>query len=434
MKKFLDWLEKYFVPVAGRIGAQRHLVAIRDGFVSIMPLILAGSLAVLLNNTLFQWIPALGFLSGINGNVWWGTFAIMTLLVVFSVGYHLAKGYGVDALAAGLIAVGSFITVTPQAFGDSGWGFLHWGYLNAGGLFTGIIVALISTEIFSQLRRRNIIIKMPDSVPPAVGKAFAAVIPGCAALFFFGIIGFIVTTAGANSLHDIIFNTIQKPLQGFGQNLGSAIVLAVMLNVFWFFGLHGGNIMDPIIQTIYMPAVAANADAVQQGLMAPNIITKAFFDSFVHIGGCGATLALIIAILITTRKRREYREVAKLGVSFGIFNINEPIMFGLPIILNPILLIPFIITPAVLTTVAYIATVTGLVPPTYILTPWITPVGISGFLATGGSIMGGILSVVNFVIAILIYLPFVKLADRMAEKTPEELSGKSSKASLEQSM
>ncbi len=414
MKKFLEFMERYFVPVAGRIGSQRHLVAVRDGFISIMPLILAGSVAVLLNNTLFKWIPALGILTGINGNVWWGTFAIMTLVVVFSIGYSLAKSYSVDALAAGLISVASFISVTPQAHGEAGWGYIHWGYLNATGLFTGIIVALIATEIFVKLMKKKLTIKMPENVPPAVGRAFAAVIPGMVALYLFAIIGHIISTVGANSLYDIIYNLIQKPLQGFSQGLGSAITLAILMNIFWFFGLHGGNIFDPIVNSLYLPALEANASAVQQGIAATNIVTKSFYDSFVHIGGCGATLALIVAIYIATKKRDEYKQVAKLSAPAGLFNINEPMMFGLPLILNPMLLIPFILVPGVLTFIAYVATRSGLVPMTFVQIPWITPVGISGFLATGGSIMGGLLSVVNFVIAILIYLPFVKLADNMS--------------------
>jgi cellobiose PTS system EIIC component len=428
MKKFLEFMEKYFVPIAGKIGAQRHLVAVRDGFVSIMPLVLAGSLAVLLNNTLFSWIPALGFLKGINGNVWWGTFAIMTLVVVFSIGYSLAKGYGVDALAAGLVSVACFLAVTPQAHGDAGWGYLHWGYLNATGLFTGIIVALIATEIFVKLMKKKLIIKMPENVPPAVGRAFAAVIPGVVALYVFGIIAFLISTAGANCLYDIIYNVIQKPLQGFSQGLGSAITLAVLVNVFWFFGLHGGNIFDPIVNALYLPALEANASAVQQGLAATNIVTKSFYDSFVHIGGCGATLALIVAIYMVTKNRTEYKEVSKLAAPASLFNINEPMMFGLPIILNPVLLIPFILVPGVLTLIAYLATLSGIVPHTYVVVPWITPVGISGFLATGGNIMGGVLSVVNFVVAILIYLPFVKLADNMTiepSTSSHEISKKS---------
>ncbi len=208
MEKFIRFMEKHFVPVAAKIGAQRHLVAIRDGFVGIMPLIIAGSFAVLLNNTLFNWLPVFEGLKGINGNVWWGTFAVMTLLVVFSIGYNLAKGYQEDGLAAGLVSIGAFLAITPQAHGEAGWGYIHWGYLNATGLFTGIIVALIATEIFVKLTKRKFIIKMPDNTPPAVGKAFASVIPGLTAVFASGIIGYLISLAGANSLYDSIYTPI----------------------------------------------------------------------------------------------------------------------------------------------------------------------------------------------------------------------------------
>jgi PTS system cellobiose-specific IIC component len=426
MRRFMEFMERYFVPIAAKIGGQRHLVAIRDGFVSIMPLILAGSFAVLLNNTLFVWVPSLNFLTGIGGNVWWGTFAIMTLLVVFSTGYHLAKSYNVDGLAAGLISVGSFITVTPQAFGDAGWGFIHWGYLNATGLFTGLIVALIATEIFVKLIKKNVIIKMPDSVPPAVGKAFAAVIPGVVTLFTFGIIAFIITKLNANSLYDLIYNAIQKPLQGFSQGVGSAIALAMLINLFWFFGLHGANIMDPIMNSLYLPALEANATAIQQGMTAPNAITRVFFDTYVHLGGSGATLALILAIFLVSRKRREYREVAKLSTPLGLFQINESVMFGLPLVLNPLMFIPFIIIPGVLTFTAWFATYTGIIPPTYIAIPWITPVGIGAFLATGGSLLAGLMALLNFAIATVIYIPFVMLADRIKTEKDEKVKSDNS--------
>lgn len=428
MRSFMEFMERYFVPVAAKIGGQRHLVAIRDGFISIMPLILAGSFAVLLNNTLFTWVPTLDFLKGIGGNVWWGTFAIMTLLVVFSTGYHLAKGYSIDGLAAGLISVGAFLAVTPQAHGDAGWGYIHWGYLNATGLFTGLIVALIATEIFVKLIKKNIIIKMPDSVPPAVGKAFAAVIPGVVTLFIFGIIAFIITKLNANSLYDLIFNAIQKPLQGFSQGVGSAVVLTMLISLFWFFGLHGGNIMDPIMNSLYLPALEANATAVQQGLAAPNMITRAFFDCYVNLGGAGATLALILAIFLVSKKKREYREVAKLSAPLGLFQINESVMFGLPLVLNPLMIIPFIIIPGVLTFTAWLATYAGIIPPTYIAIPWITPVGIGAFLATGGNLLAGLMALINFAIATVIYIPFVALADRMnmEKKEKESLSSDTS--------
>lgn len=425
MEGFMRWMEEKFVPIAAKIGAQRHLAAIRDGFVGIMPIVLAGSFAVLLNNTLGTWIPPLGaILTPINGNVWWGTLAMLGLLVTFSVGYNLAKSYDVDGLAAGLISVAAFITTLPQAHGDAGWGYLHWGFLNAGGIFTGLVVSLIATEIFVKLTKRGLIIKMPDTVPPAVGKAFASVIPGFITLFIFGALTLIIDKAGLGSLYDLIFNLIQKPLVGITQGMAAVILIPILMNVLWFFGVHGANIFEPVMQAVYLPALEENLSAVMAGGEAPHLITKAFFDSFVHIGGSGATLSLIIAIFIVMKKRKDYKEVAKLSLPLGIFQINESMMYGIPLVLNPILFIPFLLVPGVLSLVAYIFTAIGIVPPTYVAIPWITPVGIGAFLATGakgiGSIIAGLVALLNLVIATLIYLPFVSLAERQVSKKAKE--------------
>lgn len=422
---FNSWMEKKFVPVAGKIGSQRHLAAIRDGFIGIMPIVLAGSFAVLLNNTLGAWIKPLGSILGpINGNVWWGTFAMIALLATFSIGYNLAKGYGEDGLAAGVISIASFIATLPQAHGEAGWGYLFWGYLDARGLFTGIIVALIATEIFVKLTKKGLVIKMPDNVPPAVGKAFASVIPGFVAIFIFGALTYIISVLGLGSLYDIILNVIQKPLMGLGQGMASVILIPILINLLWFFGLHGANIFEPIMQSIYLPALTENYEAVMNGLPAPHLITKAFYDSYIHLGGSGATLALLLAIFIAAKKKQDYKAVAKLSLAPGIFQINESVMYGLPIVLNPVLFIPFLIVPGVLSFIAYLATASGIVPPTYVAAPWISPVGIGAFLATGakgiGSVMAALLALINFAVATLIYLPFVRIAEKQASAEEKE--------------
>lgn len=417
MEAFINWMDEHFVPIAGKIGSQRHLVAIRDGFAGIMPLILAGSFAVLLNNTLCVWIPALSFLVPINGAVWWGTFAIMTLLIVFSIGYNLAKSYNEDGLMAGLISVASFIITLPQAPEGVGWGFIKINYLDATALFTGLLVSLIATEIFVKLTKAHLVITIPGDVPPAVGRAFAALIPGIVTVYVFGILTSIITAMGGISLYDIILKTIQTPLQNLGQSVGSAMLATFLITLFWFFGLHGANLLDPVMNAIYLPALQANAAAIQQGAVPPNIITRVFFDTYSHLGGSGATLGLIIAILLVARKRQDLKSLAKLALPAGIFQINEPIIFGLPIVLNPILFIPFIIIEPLLTLISYLATAIGLVPPTYVAIPWTSPVGIGAFLATGGSVGAMVLAIINLVIATLIYIPFVILLDR--QKTTE---------------
>lgn len=429
MQGFMNWMERKFVPVAGKIGAQKHLGSIRDGFVSIMPLVMAGSFSVLLNATLGAWVPAIGkILVPINGIVWWGTLATLSLYVCMAIAYNLSNSYGVDGLAAGLISLASFILVLPQGHGDAGWGYIWWGYLDAKGLFTAILVALVATEIFVKLTKKGLIIKMPENVPPAVGKAFAAVIPGFITLFVMGAITHLITVLGYGSLYDIIYNVIQKPLQGLGQGMISVILIPMLINIFWFFGLHGANIFEPIMQSIYLPAIAENASAIAQGLAVPHLVTKSFFDSFVHLGGSGATISLILAILIVTKKRKEYKDVAKLSLAPGIFNINESVMYGLPLVLNPILAIPFILIPGILSLIAYLATASGLIPPTSVVIPWISPVGVGAWLATGasgiGSILAALLSIFNLVLATLIYIPFVKIAEKMSDDKKEKIGNK----------
>lgn len=414
MDAFINFMEEHFIPIAAKIGSQRHLESIRDGFVAAMPITIAGAFAVLLNNTLCTWIPGLSFLIPINNAVWNGTFAMMTIFVVFSVGYNLAKHYDENALAAGIISLASFIITLPQVDGT-----LKINYFDATALFTGLLVSIIATEVFVKLTKANIVINMPGDIPPAVGKAFASLIPGMASIFLFGIVTAVISALGGKSLYDIISNTIQAPLQDIGQGVGSAMLLRFLVTLFWFFGLHGANLLDPIMNVIYVPALQANAAAIQAGNTPPFALTRVFFDVYCFPGGSGGTLGLIIAVLLVVRRRKDLKTLARLALPAALFQINEPVIFGLPIVLNPILFIPFILVEPILTFIAYTATAIGLVPATYVAIPWTSPVGIGAFLATGGSWRAGLLAIINLVIATIIYMPFVILLDRQKQRVDE---------------
>lgn len=419
-----------FIEIAGRIGAQRHLVAIRDGFVAIMPLIIVGSLAILINN--FPAIGSLDFVGwmnglfgegnwqGLGGNIWNGSFAILGLLVAFSIAYSLAKSYDVDPLSAGLISVASYIILVPVT---KDWG-LSFAWLGAQGLFVAIILSLLTTELFRILLETRLTISMPDGVPDGVVRSFQALIPATLILILVGGFQLFMTLAIESSLFEVIFNSIQKPLQGFGDTLPAAIAIAFLNHILWFFGLHGTNIIGAVIEPIYLPLIQQNLEAFQAGTSAydvPNTVTKPFLDSFVFIGGSGTTLALLFAIFFVIREQKNhpYREVAKLSTPAGLFNINEPVIFGLPIVLNPIMLIPFILVPVTLTIVSYVALSTGLVPKTVAILPWTTPPLISGYLVTGGSWRGIALQVVNLTLATAIYVPFVAAGVRAMKKQTE---------------
>ncbi|MFC0233273.1 PTS sugar transporter subunit IIC [Vagococcus entomophilus] len=410
MDTFVQWMEKYFMPKASVVAAQRHLVAIRDAFVVTMPLMILGALAVLINS-----LPIPGFLNlmdklfpmlvndapiwrSFGGNIWNGTFAIFSVLISFLVAYNLVKSYGKDGIAAGTVSVATFFSVG----GLKG--------MDATGLFIALVIALVSGEIFQRLvGNEKLVIKMPEGVPPAVAKSFAALLPAMITISLFSFITSIFFAFGVENIVISFYKTVQQPFMGLANSYPSALLLAFITPFLWFFGLHGANMVDPLMQTINVPAIDANIKALEAGKAIPYIVNKPFFDSFVNLGGTGATLALLIAIFIVGRRNKPYKVITNLSLAPGIFNINEPVMFGLPIVLNPIMFIPFIIVPMVLVTIAYIATASGLVPGATFMPPWVTPPIIGGFLATK-SIAGGVLAAVNLVIAILIYIPFVKVA------------------------
>lgn len=437
MGSIIAFLEEHFVPIAGRIGSQRHLVAVRDGFVAIMPLILVGALAVLINS--FP-IPAYQeFMTNLfgdtwrsfGGNLWNGTFAVMALLVTFSTSYNLAKSYNADGLAAGLVSFGSLIMLYSAS--DKDWA-IPFGFLGAQGLFVALFVALVATEIFVRLAGNpKLIVNMPEGVPPAVAKSFAALIPSIIVLAVFCIIKVLTVAMGIPNIHEAIFIAIQKPISGLADHPGSAMLVAFLVHILWFFGLHGTNILGPLLNAVYLPAINDNIAALQANLPIPHIVTMPFFDAFVWMGGAGCTFGLVIALFIAG-KRKSNRSIAQLSAAPVAFNINEPMMFGMPIVLNPIYLIPFVLTPLILTLTTYAAISSGIVPRTIAMMPWTTPPVIGGFLVTG-SVMGALLALVNLVIAVVIYIPFIVMGERYeaklekAEKEAEERNADASAGS-----
>ncbi|HDA6110224.1 TPA: PTS sugar transporter subunit IIC, partial [Enterococcus faecium] len=344
MDKFVAFMEKHFIPVASKIGAQRHLVAIRDSFMVSMPLMILGALAVMINN-----LPIPGFQElmnsifggeswkGFGAAAWNGTFAILSVLIAFLLAYHLANGYRKDGVSAGVISLGSFFAL-GGALG-----------MSSNGLFIAIIVGIISTEIFVRLSgNEKLSIKMPDGVPPAVAKAFASLLPAMITISAFALVAAIFAAFGVDDIVGSFYTVVQEPFMGLANSYPSALLLAFITPFLWFFGLHGANMVDPLMQTINAPAIEANVNAIAAGHSAPFIVNKPFFDSFVNLGGTGATLGLLLAIYLVGRKNKPYMVVTNLSIAPGVFNINEPTMFGLPIVLNPIMFIPFILTPMVL--------------------------------------------------------------------------------------
>lgn len=345
-----------------------------------------------------------------------GTLALGIIFTVLAIAYKLAEIDEADALSAGVLAVISYFVFLPQSVGDA-WGMISWESFNSTAIFAGIIIAIVSTEIFLFVNRKGWVITLPEQVPTGVSKAFSAIIPasivliimGAASVFFLQVVGM--------PFKDWINVIVQEPLIRLGQSPLTYIFLMFFAQILWFFGLHGILIIGPVLDTMYSASISQNAEAILvHGTDAPNTITRSFADLYAMHGGSGSTLALIVAILIGS-KRAEHKSLAKLALAPGIFQINEPIIYGLPIVLNPIMAIPFVLTPPIMIGIAWLFTeVIPFAGKIYLSPPWVMPPVINAFLATGGNIPAAILSLVTFIIAVLIYLPFVIVSNKMVDE------------------
>ena len=437
MENFMAFMDKYITPYATKMGAQRHLVAVRDAFIAMIPLTIIGSLATLINNAPIKVLN--NFLAenifgqqikALNGDIWFGTLAIMALLLVIGVSYNLAESYEENGLQASMIAASIFILLVPQVAkitldgqpAIEGWGFIGVSYLGTGALFTAIIIGILSTEVFTRLGKvKQLIVKMPEGVPPAVSRSFAKLIPGMLTVVIFAVFGLLIRLVSSGQfLTDLINKYLGIPLSNITDTLPSAILIAFFIHVLWFVGLHGANIALPFTGTMLTNLGAQNAEMIQNGASADklHVLAGPFFDAFVFMGGAGVIIGLLVAIAIAGKRRRD---MLVLGLAPPIFNINEPVIFGLPIVLNPIFGIPFIIAPIITTIISYISISIGLVHPVIMATmPWTTPPIIGGFMATGHW-SGAILCVVNILVSIIVYLPFVIMAEKAdAKKTHME--------------
>jgi PTS system cellobiose-specific IIC component len=275
MNGFVEFMEAKFIPVASKIGAQRHLVAIRDAFMVTMPLMILGALVVMINNLPIPFFQ--NFMNsifggeswkGFGGSVWNGTFAIISVAIAFLVAYNLANGYKKDGVSAGIVSVASFFALG----GATG--------MASNGLFVALIVAIISTELFVKLTSSDkLVIKMPDGVPPAVGRAFASLLPAMIIISLFGLVAAIFAGFGVPDIITSFYDAVQQPFMGLANTYPAALLIAFITPFLWFFGLHGANMIDPFMQTINVTAIDANAAAVTAGKAAPYIVNKPFIDA-----------------------------------------------------------------------------------------------------------------------------------------------------------
>jgi len=257
---------------------------------------------------------------------------------------------------------------------------------------------------------------MPEGVPPAISKSFSALIPGIVIISFWLIVYALLQNIEVGNIHDVVAVVLGGPLGLLGNNIFGTIIASGINSLFWIAGIHGGNTVNAVMRPIWLANSGENLAAFQAGEPMPHIITQQFVDYFIYMGGGGATLGLVLVIALMARRKNASavtKAMAPVTLLPGIFNINEPAMFGIPIVLNFQLLIPFMLTPMVNAVIAYTAMATGLVPlTTGIDVGWTMPPVINGFLSTNNSIAAALLQVFMIVINMGIYYVFYSAVEK----------------------
>ncbi|MBG9786327.1 MULTISPECIES: PTS sugar transporter subunit IIC [Brevibacillus] len=418
MDAFVQFLDKHLSGPIARIAEQRHLRAIRDGVISALPFIIVGSFFLIIA---FPPLPqdwAITMWAKENaGQIlipYRLTMFIMSLYISFGIGHNLAKSYNLDPLAGSQLAIMAFLmTIAPKVMDGVGF-VLPMTNLGGHGLFVAMLASIFAVEVLRFCKQRNLMIKLPDQVPPSLLRSFEALIPVAIVL----LVMTIITVVFKIDLHGLV-DKIIAPLVKAGDSLPGILIPVILITFFWAFGIHGVSIVGTIARPLWEVYLAKNAEAVAAGQAIPHVAPETFFQWFVWVGGSGATLGLVLCMLLFA-KSNYHKTLGKTVIVPGIFNINEPVIFGMPIVLNPVLIIPFVIVPVITASLSYYATVLGLVNPTYIMVPWTLPAPIGAYLATGGDWRAIILVVINILISFLVYIPFFKMYDKKVVEQERE--------------
>lgn len=414
----LSKLESILMPMAEKIGKNKYLIAIRDGFLLSMPLLIVGSFFLLIANfPIPGWTNFWARFFGENWDAYFAkptdaTFSIMAMLAVVGIGYSFSEQMKVDKLFGAAVSLVCWFLIMPYKImvNDTAVSGIPLGWVGSKGIFVGIIVAFLSVHIYAWVNKKGWIIKMPDGVPPTVAKSFSALIPAGISVLVFFIINIIFAMTPYDNAFNFVFTILQTPLLKLGNTLPAMVIAYIFLHLFWFFGVNGGSVVGAVFNPILQTLSAENLAALQAGQPLPNIISQQFQDLFATFGGCGSTLSLLIAMLFFCRSKR-IKELGKLAFIPGLFGINEPIVFGLPILLNPMILIPFMLVPTINIVISYFCMSVGLVPLcSGVAIPWTMPVILSGFLATGWR--GAVLQLFLLALGVFIYMPFIKMMDK----------------------
>jgi len=412
-------IENKITPLAGAMGSQRHVVAIRDGFLAALPFMIIGSFLLVFIFPPFSPDTQIGFCRAwldlslkyreqlmLPFNLSMG---VMTFFISVGIGASLGKHYQLDPIMTGLLAFMAFLLVAAP-YKD---GHISTQYFSGQGIFTALITAIYASEMYAFLKRHNITIRLPKEVPTGVARSFEILIPVVVIVFTLHPLNLLIESMTGMILPEAIMHLL-SPLVAASDSLPAILISVLICQILWFAGIHGALIVTGIMNPFWMANLSANQAALAAGQALPHIYLQGFWDHYLLIGGVGSTLPL--AFLLLRSRAVHLRTIGKMGVVPSLFNINEPILFGAPVIMNPIFFLPFILVPMVNAVLAWTATKLGWLAQVVSLTPWTTPAPVGASWAANWAFSPVIMCLICMVMSALMYYPFVKAYERTLQK------------------
>jgi len=399
-------LNNRVLPALTALSENTYMSAIRTGMVSVVPLTIIGGLFMVVS-----FLPVAGWDKIVEPHLpllqvpVTATFGLLGVFACFAIGYDLGKRLKQEAIVSASMATLIFLMLQIQSKDQT----FSMDGLGSKGLFTAIIIALISVRIQKFFTERNFVIKLPKNVPPIVYESFLSLSP----LFFLVLVFWLIRFVLGVDINAIV-QTAFKPVVFALNTLPGILVYAFLVTLLWSVGINGDNAMDAIVAPVFLQYLAVNVDAMTQGQPLPYVTANGFFTTFVNVGGTGATIAL--ALIMWNSKEPGFRKVSRLSLPTQIFQINEPIFFGFPIVLNPVFMIPYVLNALILTAGTYLLMDWGLIQKPFVNVPWTTPPIIGHYLVTGGDWKAAVWGAVSIVIAMMVYLPFARAAERQRLK------------------
>ncbi|HET7695391.1 MAG TPA: PTS transporter subunit EIIC [Vicinamibacterales bacterium] len=392
-------------------GENTYLAAIRAGMVAIVPLTIVGGVFLIAAHPPFGWESRIAAYAPLLQIPVTATFGLLGLFACVAVAYDLGRRLGLEAIVSATTATAAFLLLQV----DPASGTLRMEALGSNGLFTAILTALVAVRVQKFFTERRLVIRLPESVPAAVYESFLSLTPLLFLMVSFWLLRFVLGF-DVNAAVQAVF----APMVFALNTLPGILVYALLVTLLWSVGINGDNTLDAIVAPVFLQYLAANVAAVTAGEPVPYVTAYGFFTTFVNVGGTGATIAL--ALVLWRSRDAGFRKVSRLSLPTQIFQINEPIFFGLPIVLNPVFMVPYVLNALVLTAGSYLLMHWHVIQRPVVNVPWTTPPIIGHYLVSGGDWRAAVWGAASIGIAMLVYFPFARTAGRRRQREAQDVS------------